>query len=262
VSPLKTCYSHIPSKIAAVSDAQIPNSNRLVPCSTRTGTRASPLAGVNCQWCLCSSRPDARWSKLRYEIGHWSEVYIQIHLVSSDGIGTDHSNSQACNYETDRMFREQRLLSRIWIKHLKVRFSSCLFITMLIVFSAARAYRQALLALSTLTAHTPSHTSDPSFGSYSTPSKSFWLSILPNLQGQGPLGSFMRIILKLHQQSWLPRIMSGFGLGKQGLGAGASKKREEEIRGRGIKVLDLLHHSSELGNLDALYTLAQISLVR
>jgi hypothetical protein len=43
---------------------------------------------------------------------------------------------------------------------------------------------------------------------------------------------------------------------------GASKKREEEMRGKAIKVVDLLQHSAELGHLDALYTLAQILLVR
>lgn len=34
------------------------------------------------------------------------------------------------------------------------------------------------------------------------------------------------------------------------------------MRGKAIKVVDLLQHSAELGHLDALYTLAQISLVR
>jgi SEL1 protein len=34
------------------------------------------------------------------------------------------------------------------------------------------------------------------------------------------------------------------------------------MRGKSIKIIDLLQHSAELGNTDALYTLAKISLVR
>jgi hypothetical protein len=41
-----------------------------------------------------------------------------------------------------------------------------------------------------------------------------------------------------------------------------SRKKGDEMRGKAIKVVDLLQHSAELGNMDALYTLAQISLVR
>lgn len=33
------------------------------------------------------------------------------------------------------------------------------------------------------------------------------------------------------------------------------------MRGKAIKVVDLLQHSAELGNLDALFTLGYISLV-
>ena len=40
-----------------------------------------------------------------------------------------------------------------------------------------------------------------------------------------------------------------------------SKERVEELKGKAIKVIDLLQHSAELGNTDALYALAQISLV-
>lgn len=77
-----------------------------------------------------------------------------------------------------------------------------------------------------------------------------------NIQGQGPLGSIIRIIIRLHQQSSLLRDkLFGLGLG------GASRKKEDELREKAIKVVDLLQHSAELGNLDALWTLAQISLV-
>jgi SEL1 protein len=40
------------------------------------------------------------------------------------------------------------------------------------------------------------------------------------------------------------------------------KDRQEEQRVKAIKVVDLLQHSAELGNTDALFVLAQISLVR
>ena len=125
--------------------------------------------------------------------------------------------------------------------------------------AAARAYKQAISTLSTLTAHPPSHTHDPSFAS-SVNSNSILSSFLPNFQGQGPLGSAIRIIIKLHQQSWLRRITSSFG--KASLGLGGSRKKEEELHGKAVKVIDLLQHSAEMGYSDALYTLGQISLVR
>lgn len=42
----------------------------------------------------------------------------------------------------------------------------------------------------------------------------------------------------------------------------AGRKADDELRGRAVKVIDLLEHAAELGNTDALYTLGQISLVR
>ncbi len=65
--------------------------------------------------------------------------------------------------------------------------------------------------------------------------------------------------MKLHQQSWITGLTSGFA--KEGLGLG-SKRKDEDLRGKAIKVLDLLQHSAELGNTDALYTLAQLYMVR
>jgi SEL1 protein len=122
--------------------------------------------------------------------------------------------------------------------------------------AATRAYKQALFTLSTLTAHLPSYTQDPSFGSYAVNPTSILSSFAQN---QGPLGSAVRIIIKLQQHSWLPRFISG--IGKEGLGSGP-RKTEDEAHGKAIKVVDLLQHSAELGYLEALYVLAQISLVR
>ncbi|KAF8178592.1 HCP-like protein [Mycena galopus ATCC 62051] len=117
---------------------------------------------------------------------------------------------------------------------------------------ATRAYKQALNTLSTLTAPSPLHTYGSSF--YTTNaqnSKSLLSSFFPNLQGQGPLGSAARIATKLQRQ-----VVNGIlaGLGKE------SRTKREETKGKAIKVIDLLQHSAELGNSDALFTLAQISL--
>lgn len=121
---------------------------------------------------------------------------------------------------------------------------------------AARAYKQAMTTLATLRAYSPQHTSDPSLVAGSGNSKSIFSSFLPNLQGQGPIASAVRIILKLHHHTFR-RISTRFSQESLGLGA---KKKDDELRGKAIKVVDLLQHSAELGNMDALYTLAQISL--
>ena len=89
---------------------------------------------------------------------------------------------------------------------------------------------------------------------HNTNSKSFFSTFLPNLQGRGPIGSAVRIINRLQNQV----VSSVSTLGRE---FGGSKKKEEEMRRKSIKVVDLLQHSAELGNTDALFTLAQISLV-
>jgi len=111
--------------------------------------------------------------------------------------------------------------------------------------------------LTTLRAHPPQHTFDPALAGGVGHSKSIFSSFLPNLHGQGPIGSAVRILLKLHTS--FTRVSSFFNQESLGLGP---KKKDEEMRGKAIKVVDLLQHSAELGNLDALFTLAQISLVR
>ncbi|KAI0918983.1 hypothetical protein AcV5_002018 [Taiwanofungus camphoratus] len=121
---------------------------------------------------------------------------------------------------------------------------------------ASRAYKQALSTLATLTALPPSQSDDPSF-SYTSHGSGFQLSsLLPTMQGQGPIASAMRIAIKLLHHSWLPRSITGF-LGKEFTGG---KRKDEELHGKAVKVIDLLQHAAELGNSDALYTLGQISL--
>ncbi|KAK7057522.1 ubiquitin-protein ligase [Favolaschia claudopus] len=120
------------------------------------------------------------------------------------------------------------------------------------VAEATRAYKQALNTLSTLTAPSPLHTYGSSFyTANSQNSRSLLSSFVPNLQGQGPLGSVTRIVLKLQRQI-INAILAV--LGKE------SRTKREETKGKAVKVIDLLQHSAELGNSDALYTLAQISL--
>lgn len=68
----------------------------------------------------------------------------------------------------------------------------------------------------------------------------------------------MRIALKLRHQHWLPDYVRNF-LSRE---VGGGRRKEEELQGKAVKVLDLLQHAADLGNTDALYTLAQISLVR
>ncbi len=66
------------------------------------------------------------------------------------------------------------------------------------MFIAARAYKQAMATLTYLKVHDtlhPPHSS--SGGSLSTSKSSFISSFLPNLQGQGPTGSLLRILFKL-----------------------------------------------------------------
>ncbi|KAF8070762.1 hypothetical protein FPV67DRAFT_1488642 [Lyophyllum atratum] len=121
---------------------------------------------------------------------------------------------------------------------------------------ASRAYKQALNTLATLTAHPAAHTFDPSFASESSNTKSLLSSFLPSIQGHGPIGSAIRIAVKLHHHT-IRKLTGGFG--KDGLGIN-TRRKDDELRGKAIKVVDLLEHSAELGNTDALYTLAYISL--
>ncbi|KAE9408748.1 HCP-like protein [Gymnopus androsaceus JB14] len=111
---------------------------------------------------------------------------------------------------------------------------------------ASRAYKQALYTLSTLTAHPPAYTSDTT--SHSLNAKSLLTAFVPSLQGRGPIGSIYRIISKIQQQ---------FGSPKEDT---ASRRKTEDVNPKAIKVLDLLQHSAELGNMDALFTYAKISL--
>lgn len=65
----------------------------------------------------------------------------------------------------------------------------------------------------------------------------------------------IRIVLKLHNA--FNRVTNVFS--QEGLGLGS--KKDEDMRGKAVKVIDLLQHSAELGNTDALFTLGLVSFV-
>ncbi|KAJ3866681.1 hypothetical protein EV359DRAFT_71656 [Lentinula novae-zelandiae] len=109
-----------------------------------------------------------------------------------------------------------------------------------------RAYKQALYTLSTLTAHPPAYTYDAT--AHASNSKSLLNSFIPTLQGRGPIGSIYRILYKIQQK---------LGSHKEQT---TPKRQTEDVHPKAIKVVDLLQHSAELGNMDALFTYAKISL--
>ncbi|KAH7883181.1 hypothetical protein F5I97DRAFT_1902756 [Phlebopus sp. FC_14] len=119
---------------------------------------------------------------------------------------------------------------------------------------AARAFKSAISTLSNLTAQPP-----PQYDPFEEPSpsslSSFLSSFYPSTR-QGPLGNAIRIVLKLRQQLSFLDIFSS----SRNSNNSRSRKKDEESRGKAIKVIDLLQHSADLGNMEALYTLAHISL--
>lgn len=114
-----------------------------------------------------------------------------------------------------------------------------------------------MITLSNITAHPLPYDHDPFSPSSTSEALSFLSSYLPSAQGQGPVGRAIRIALKLRQKYSPFRFLSWTDSS-----AAAARKKDEEMRAKAIKVIDLLQYSTELGNMDALYTLARLSLVR
>lgn len=121
---------------------------------------------------------------------------------------------------------------------------------------ATRAYRQAISTLSALTAQLPGHTREASFNPYQAQNTPLLASFLPSIHGHGPVASALRIAQRLRQNSWMPSFISG-----RHDRSSSSRKKDEELKGKAIKVLDLLLLSTELGNMDALFALAKLSLL-
>ena len=117
---------------------------------------------------------------------------------------------------------------------------------------AEKAYRQAVQALTGVTAFAPQYTPEI----FDPQSHPFLSSLFPNQQG--PIASIVRIILRLKHQSWIPNVIRG-RLSKDRWN---TDKRREEMEGRALKVVDLLEYAVDMGHMDALYKLAHVSLVR
>ncbi|THH20211.1 hypothetical protein EUX98_g8629 [Antrodiella citrinella] len=62
--------------------------------------------------------------------------------------------------------------------------------------------------------------------------------------------------MKLRHHTWIPTRIYNY-LTREIRGG---RMKEDDLTGKAVKVVDLLQHAAELGNNDALYTLAQISL--
>jgi SEL1 protein len=80
-------------------------------------------------------------------------------------------------------------------------------------------------------------------------------SLFPN--HQGPIATAIRILGTLRQQSWLPRFLA-----KKINGEKWSGKQLDSQKARAIRAIELLEFAAEAGNNNALYKLAQVSLVR
>lgn len=77
-------------------------------------------------------------------------------------------------------------------------------------------------------------------------------ALFPNQRGLVP--STIRAITRIRRQPWLPNWLARrFG--------GRTGRRKEEVKARAGKVLEWLNRAIELGHQDALYTMAEISLV-
>lgn len=149
--------------------------------------------------------------------------------------------------DAGRVLRPSILRQKVWLVLLYVRHGPNSDGT------ASRAYKQAMSTLATLTALPPMQSEEPSQHANTYPLSSF----LPTIQGQGPVASALRILVKLRNHSWLPSVVTDF-LGRE---LTNGRKKDEEHKGKAVKVIDLLQHAADLGHTDALYTLGQVSLV-
>lgn len=120
---------------------------------------------------------------------------------------------------------------------------------------AAQAHHEALQTLSFLESSSSQPTSSTTPRSLLSSSVG---SFLPISNQRGPIASALRIVHRLRQQSWIPRpilFLLNFG------GPGPHRnKSDEELSETAIKILDLLEHAIELGDVDALYTMGRVSL--
>jgi SEL1 protein len=119
--------------------------------------------------------------------------------------------------------------------------------------------------LSTITAHAPSFTQGASWvysssASMGSNQNSILSSYFFDPQGQGPIGSALRIVIKIHHSFRDSLLSIGFGGGRSKGKKG--RDIDDELRGKAVKVLDLLQHAAELGHEKAIRAMADIYLVR
>lgn len=118
---------------------------------------------------------------------------------------------------------------------------------------AQKAYAQAVRIIRALSALPPSQVT-PYHADTPTKPPAILKTLFPNEHGL--VAKTIRAAYQLRHQQWpkFPAWLSRrFG--------GRTGKRREETRGRALKVVDLLEHAIELGHEDAVYTMAEISLV-
>ena len=80
-------------------------------------------------------------------------------------------------------------------------------------------------------------------------------SLFPN--HQGPIATAIRILGTLRQQSWLPRFLA-----RKISGERWGSKQSDTQKARATRAIELLEFAAEAGNTDAMFKLAQVSLVR
>src|ERR1700733_3255376 len=94
---------------------------------------------------------------------------------------------------------------------------------------------------------------------------SFIRSLFPN--AHGPISMLLRMTNRVRNHRWIPRWLSGkmdriknddsSSSWNVFRGYGSSA---DSTGGKSIKIIDLLEHAADLGHLDAMYTLAGLSL--
>ncbi|KAF8308200.1 HCP-like protein [Clavulina sp. PMI_390] len=125
---------------------------------------------------------------------------------------------------------------------------------------ASSAYNEALHALQSLQ---PPPKQAQSYSSQTA--RSSLLSLFPN--AQGPISSVLRIANRIRNHGWLPRWLSGKmdRINKDDATSswsvfGSSGSPPDPGSSKALKVIDLLTHAADLGHLDAMYSLADLSL--
>lgn len=123
---------------------------------------------------------------------------------------------------------------------------------------ASNAYAEAMQILQSL--HQPPKQQTPFSASKLTPS--FIRSLFPN--ARGPMGTVVRVATKIRNHRWIPRWLSGkIDRIKDDSNFSWSLFRtsgSDSGPSRTLKVIDLLEHASHLGHLEAMFTLADLSL--